>query len=137
MKILVLSDSHSYSDFMKRCMDTCHPDAVIHLGDYVMDGKDLSCLYPGIPFYQVPGNCDSGRCDPRMMHTVIVTLSGARLMLTHGHHYFVKESTYRLLPCRALRSHPLPGRPSGGGRSLGTEPGQRRLLQRKRRMDGD
>ncbi len=97
MKILVLSDSHSYSNFMKRCMDACRPEAVIHLGDYVIDGKDLSCLYPGIPFYQVPGNCDSGRCDPDMMNTILVNLAGARLMLTHGHRYFVKESTYRLL----------------------------------------
>ena len=49
MKILVLSDSHSYSDFMQRCMDACRPDAVIHLGDYVSDGKDLRRLYPEIP----------------------------------------------------------------------------------------
>ena len=97
MKILVLSDSHSYSDFMQRCMEACRPDAVIHLGDYVSDGKELSLLYPGVPFYQVPGNCDSYRCDPGMMHTIIVNLSGVRLMLTHGHHYYVKESTYRLL----------------------------------------
>ena len=32
-----------------------------------------------------------------MMNTILVNLAGARLMLTHGHRYFVKESTYRLL----------------------------------------
>lgn len=97
MKVLILSDSHSYPNFMRQCMDACHPDAVIHLGDFVSDGKDLSRQYPGIPFYQVPGNCDSGRCDPGMMQTIIINLSGVKLMLTHGHQYFVKETTGRLL----------------------------------------
>lgn len=103
MNILVLSDSHAYSDFMRRCMDTLRPDAVIHLGDYVSDGRELSRLYPRIPFYQVPGNCDSYRCDPGMMHTIVVNLSGVRLMLTHGHDYNVKAGIHKLL-CQARKA---------------------------------
>lgn len=97
MKVLVLSDSHSHLDFMRRCAETLKPDAVIHLGDFVSDAKELHRLFPGIPFYQVPGNCDSGRCDPDMMRTILINLDGARLMLTHGHNYYVKESTDRLI----------------------------------------
>lgn len=97
MKVLVLSDSHSYLDFMTRAVEALRPDAVIHLGDYVSDGRELMEQFPGLPFYQVPGNCDAYRCDPDMMRTVVINLSGVRLMLTHGHDYFVKESLVRLL----------------------------------------
>ena len=97
MKILVLSDSHSHLDFMAQAVEVLHPDAVIHLGDYVSDGRELMERFPGLPFYQVPGNCDAYRCDPDMMHTIIVNLSGVRLMLTHGHVYSVKETLSRLL----------------------------------------
>ena len=64
MKVLVLSDSHSYLDFMTRAVEALRPDAVIHLGDYVNDGRELMEQFPGLPFYQVPGNCDAYRCDP-------------------------------------------------------------------------
>ena len=57
MTILVLSDSHSTLRFMRRCVDTIQPDALIHLGDYFDDGTVLKEEYPQIPFYQVPGNC--------------------------------------------------------------------------------
>ena len=62
MTILVFSDSHSSLGFMRRCMETVHPDGVIHLGDYFDDGEVIREENPGIPFYQVPGNCDRYRC---------------------------------------------------------------------------
>lgn len=97
MKVLIVSDSHNTLGYMERCMDAIRPDAVIHLGDYVSDGRLLASRCPGIPFYQVPGNCDAYRCEPDMMNTIVIDLDGVRMMLTHGHRYFVKEGTERLL----------------------------------------
>ncbi len=41
MNILVLSDSHSTLSFMRRCVETVKPDAIVHLGDYFDDGASL------------------------------------------------------------------------------------------------
>ena len=41
MKILVLSDSHSSHRFMRECIESVKPDAVIHLGDFVRDGEAM------------------------------------------------------------------------------------------------
>ena len=47
MKILVLSDSHSALSFMRRCIDSVKPDAVIHLGDHFDDAEEMREEYPG------------------------------------------------------------------------------------------
>ena len=60
-RIMVLSDSHRGMSFMRWCVNTVKPDAIVHLGDYFEDGQDLHEEYPMIPFYQVPGNCDRYR----------------------------------------------------------------------------
>ena len=60
-KILVLSDSHSGTSFMRWCVDTVKPDAIVHLGDYFDDGWLLHEEYPSISIYQVAGNCDRYR----------------------------------------------------------------------------
>ena len=41
MKILVLSDSHSTLSFMRRCIDSVQPHAVIHLGDHFDDAEAM------------------------------------------------------------------------------------------------
>lgn len=64
MRLLILSDSHRYMDFMERCIEVFRPDCVIHLGDYYPDGYELRQLASGAAFYQVPGNCDEYSCDP-------------------------------------------------------------------------
>ena len=93
MKILVLSDSHGLQYFMQRCVEALQPDAVIHLGDMVRDADKLAAQYPGLRFYQVAGNCDLGRDGQQE----IITLSGARLLLTHGHRYQVRQGVESLL----------------------------------------
>lgn len=55
MKILVLSDSHSALQFMRQCVESVKPDAIIHLGDFFDDGVVIHEENPDIPFYQVPG----------------------------------------------------------------------------------
>ena len=97
MKILVLSDSHSAIAFIRSCVDAVRPDALIHLGDYFDDGQVLAEEYPGIPFYQVPGNCDRYRCPMGAQEIRIEPVLGVPLYMTHGHRHNVKLSTARLI----------------------------------------
>lgn len=97
MKILVLSDSHSSLRFMYRCVETVKPNAIIHLGDHFDDGEALHEEFPGIPFYQVPGNCDRYRCRPGQPEILIQPVDGVLLYMTHGHKHSVKSYLGALL----------------------------------------
>lgn len=97
MKILVLSDSHSTLSFMRRCIDAVKPHAVIHLGDHFDDGTAMKEEYPGIPFYQVPGNCDRYRCRPDQPEILINRIGGVDFYMTHGHKHSVKSYMGALL----------------------------------------
>ena len=97
MKILVLSDSHSALSFMRRCIDSVKPDAVIHLGDHFDDAEEMREEYPGIPFYMVPGNCDRYRCAPGTPEILIWKVCGVELYMTHGHKHRVKSYLGALL----------------------------------------
>ena len=87
MRILVFSDSHSYLELMRQCMEIIGPDCVIHLGDYMEDGRSIAREYPQTPFYQVPGNCDAYREPAELPQILQVTIGGVKLYLTHGHHH--------------------------------------------------
>ena len=95
-KILVLSDSHSSLNFMFHAAEILEPDTMIHLGDYYDDGEALHSQFPEIPFYQVPGNCDCYRCDPRIPQILVEQIYGVRFYLTHGHRHDVKMTRRRL-----------------------------------------
>lgn len=97
MTILVFSDSHSSLGFMRRCMEFVRPDGVIHLGDYFDDGEVIREENPGIPFYQVPGNCDRYRCPPDQPEILIDRIFGVDFYLTHGHRHHVKLGIGALL----------------------------------------
>jgi len=97
MKILVLSDSHSTLSFMRRCIDSVKPNAIIHLGDHFDDGLAMKEEFPGVPFYQVPGNCDRYRCPPGQSEILITRIGGVDLYLTHGHKHSVKSDLGALL----------------------------------------
>lgn len=97
MKILVLSDSHSALSYMRRCVEAVSPNAVIHLGDHYDDGEALHEEFPGIPFYQVPGNCDRYRCVPGTPEIRIERIFGLDVYLTHGHRHSVKQYLGALL----------------------------------------
>lgn len=90
MKILLLSDSHSAMSFMRRSVEAVKPDVMIHLGDYADDGQALHQEYPQIPFYQVPGNCDRYRWNPREPEILMPVIGGVKLYMTHGHRHSVK-----------------------------------------------
>lgn len=97
MKILVLSDSHSALSFMRRCITAVMPNAVVHLGDHFDDGEAMKEEFPGIPFYQVPGNCDRYRCPPWQPPILIDRVCGVDLYMTHGHKHSVKSYLGALL----------------------------------------
>lgn len=97
MKVLVLSDSHSTLSFMRRCIDTVQPDALIHLGDHFDDAVAIQEEYPKISMYQVPGNCDAYRCPPGQPEILIPRIGGVDLYLTHGHRHKVKAYLGALL----------------------------------------
>ena len=84
MKILVLSDSHSALSFMRRCVDAVHPDAIVHLGDHFDDAEALKEEFPGIPFYQVPGNCDRYRVPYGTQEIRVERICGLWLRM-HGY----------------------------------------------------
>lgn len=90
MKILVLSDSHGVLYFMRQCVDVLQPDVVVHLGDMVRDADELSDEYPGIRFFQVAGNCDSGRVPLDYPEILVENLNGVRIYMSHGHRQGVK-----------------------------------------------
>lgn len=78
-------------------MDAIQPDAVMHLGDMVRDADVLSAEYPGVPFYQVAGNCDSGRVMADYPEARVENISGARIYMTHGHRQGVKTFLGKLV----------------------------------------
>jgi len=90
MRILVLSDSHSGLSFMRACIQAVKPDAMIHLGDYFEDGKDMAEEFPHIPMHQVPGNCDRYRMVAYHPEQICYLVGGVRLFMTHGHNEKVK-----------------------------------------------
>lgn len=95
MRIGVISDSHGMTGRLSTVlmrMEADGPlDALLHLGDGYDDLASLGIPLP--PVYQVAGNCDHFRTDTLNL----ITLSGARLMLTHGHNQHVKQGTDELL----------------------------------------
>ena len=97
MKILVFSDSHSGLRCMRLAMDRICPDAVIHLGDYVGDAQTIAEEYPGTRFYMVAGNCDRYRVPPDFPETLVETIRGVRVYMTHGHIQHVKTDLGMLL----------------------------------------
>lgn len=96
-RILVLSDSHSGLSFMRWCIDTVKPNAIIHLGDYYDDAETIREEYHWIPLVQVPGNCDRYRTPPFVREIRIEPVLGVELYMTHGHRHWVKMGTDELI----------------------------------------
>lgn len=102
MKLIVFSDTHgNYAD-MLTAIDAEAPDAVFHLGDCIRDTEEVGYVYPKLPLYQVPGNCDwlsAGDLPTRKL----VSLDGVKFLLCHGHTYGVK-SGYSTAVGRAVQA---------------------------------
>ena len=89
MKLLVFSDSHGNSERMLRAIEHFSPDMVLHLGDGGRDIAKIKSQFPDMPLKAVKGNCDISSSLPERE---IISVNGAKLFLTHGHHYSVKST---------------------------------------------
>lgn len=84
MKILVLSDTHSYLDNARAVLHRIgsQMDLVFHLGDHDADALELQKEFPGLPFHYVKGNNDYLMDSPSKK---MVRVGGKAILLTHGH----------------------------------------------------
>ena len=89
-RVLIFSDTHGD---IRGCEDVINNfeyriSAIIHAGDHARDAEDLQSIYPEIPVYYVCGNTDFMSNAP-VECTVVI--GGARVFVTHGHEYRVKQ----------------------------------------------
>ncbi len=96
MKILVFSDSHGSTLFMRRALNM-HRDAeaVFFLGDGLEDVDSLAYLFPSVAWIVVRGNWDyepSFRGLP-VKSVEEITLGGFKIVATHGYHQRAKQGT--------------------------------------------
>lgn len=93
MKLLLVSDSHHQLNYMRLAVGYEQPDAVIHLGDCIIDADELALEYPGLPVLSVRGNCDI--CGKNRAEELVRTFEGVRVFGIHGHRYGVKQDLLR------------------------------------------
>lgn len=86
MKILIMSDSHNHDINVEKAIKKEAPlDALLHLGDAQGSEAYIEKL-AGCPVYMVAGNCDY---FSRLPTVRFVEFGKYRIMLTHGHYYYV------------------------------------------------
>lgn len=106
MELLVFSDSHGnirpLTEALRRQVRP--PDAVIFLGDGLRDVLGLT--FSESAFYAVAGNCDGylpAFLDGEESEVSLLSLEGHRILLTHGHRFWVKSGMGELLRYAAER----------------------------------
>ena len=94
MKILILSDTHGREENLEKVLAReGMPDYMIHLGDSEDSGEHIRSMIT-CPLYIVAGNCDFFSELPR---TAIVEIGSFRILMTHGHYYYVSVGTRDLV----------------------------------------
>lgn len=88
MKLYIFSDSHGSLQEMLQIVEKNPPDAIVHLGDGTQDAEDLGHIFPNIPLYRVPGNCDGFTSMAPIQELVI---DGIHILFSHGHLWSVKQ----------------------------------------------
>ena len=87
MRIGVVSDTHGRRGALQSALAAMGKiDALIHLGDHCTDA-DEDALERNLPLYTVKGNCDFLTGEPLER---VIELGGKKLLLTHGHTFWVK-----------------------------------------------
>ncbi len=84
--IYVFSDSHGSLTEMLGVVQESQPDMLLFLGDGLQDAEDLSSIFPEIPLYCVPGNCDNSHLPAIQL----LEVEGERILFSHGHLWSVK-----------------------------------------------
>lgn len=105
MRIYVFSDSHGSMTEMLEIVQQDAPDVIIHLGDGTKDAEELGYIFPDIPLYRVPGNCDGFTSMAPIQELII---GETRILFAHGHHWEVKRRMdFALEAAREQNSHIL------------------------------
>ena len=94
MKILVMSDSHNNTEGLENVAQKVKPDMILHLGDHVKDAHKLQRLLPQMTIHAVRGNCDF---QPVEENELLLSFAGAKVFMTHGHNYDVKNGLSSLI----------------------------------------
>lgn len=92
MKILLVSDTHGREGALKEVLETERPDFMCHMGD-VEGSEDYIRALAQCPVAMVAGNNDF---FSDLNSEVFLELEGFRLMLTHGHYFYISLGTERL-----------------------------------------
>lgn len=93
MRILIVSDTHGREWILEKVLKEIEPvDHLIHLGD-VIDGEDYIRAIAGVPVDMVAGNNDFFSNLPSEL---ILQLGKHRVLLTHGHAYYVYRGVNEL-----------------------------------------
>ncbi len=94
MRILIISDSHGHDSNVRKAIQKEAPlDGLIHLGDSQGSEEHIQQM-AGCPVYMVAGNCDYFTDLPAVR---FVEFGKYRIMITHGHHYYVSVGPQDLL----------------------------------------
>lgn len=94
MRILVVSDTHGREEnLIKVLEENGTPDYLLHLGDSEC-GEEYMRSIVKCPLHMVSGNCDFFTQLPK---TKIIELGGCKIMMTHGHYYYVSVGTRDLV----------------------------------------
>lgn len=89
MKIILLSDSHGYTENIFKLLEQALPaQYYLHAGD---GNSDAQYLYTATskPVYTVCGNCDP--LDGYSPQERIIEIGSHKILLTHGHTFAIKN----------------------------------------------
>ncbi len=95
MRILVTSDSHrDYFSLKKAVLSQPSAEIIINLGDSEGDIETLKLDFPEKHIVAVKGNCDY---LSELKETEIFIIEGKKILATHGHKYYVKNSLIEIM----------------------------------------
>ena len=93
MRIIVFADSHTDVDTMLTISKSEQADAILHLGDHIVDGLELRRRCD-IPIYLVKGNTDKEN-DGDL--EALLAFEDATIYMTHGHMQKVQDGLSELV----------------------------------------
>ena len=93
MRALIVSDSHGRCENLEKAILQVRPDRLYHLGDSQGQADYIRSICE-CPAEFVRGNCDWYSDLPE---EVVLPVGNHRILLTHGHNYFVKYNAMELV----------------------------------------
>lgn len=102
MNILLLSDSHGHPDYIRAAVEVARPDCILFAGDGLRDVREVAPEL-SVPICAVRGNCDYGFPAVGYAEEELLTLSGVRILLAHGHTLGVKHGLGRAIAYASQR----------------------------------